>query len=168
VQLDKNKFPGKDLSKLSEGGANYNLSDRRKILLARALYQKPDIFLFDGVFEGMDSLEKKEFFTRVCLRELRSSTILFTSNERTLARLSDRIMVLNEGGLGQLGTIDELDLQGTQGLFYSITTSDNVMGGKTTGMSKLLESADDANIIKGKLSDVSLSTTKNVSKNTEQ
>lgn len=167
VHLDMKKFPGQEQNKVMAGGMNYSASDQRKILLARTLYQKSDIYLFDGVFDGLDAIEKKEFFTRICLRELRQQTVLFTCNERSLARLSDRIIVLNEGCIVEQGTIDEIDALGDTGLFFQITNADNVMGGSNTGMSKLMESVDDQAIKRSKLSDVTCATEFG-SKNTDE
>lgn len=126
--------------------------------MARALYIKADIYLFDGIFDGLDATEKKEFFTRICLRELRQQTVMFTSNERSLARLSERIIVLNEGCIVEQGTIDELDKLGEESTFFQLTNADNVMGGKQTGMSKLMEGVDDAALKRTKLSDVTHAT----------
>lgn len=167
VHLDMKKFPGQEQNKVLSGGSNYSATDQRKILLARTLYQKSDIYLFDGVFDGLDAIEKKEFFTRICLRELKQQTVLFTCNERSLARLSDRIIVLNEGCIVEQGTIDEIDALGETGLFFQITNADNVMGGSNTGMSKLMESVDDAAIKRSKLSDVTYATEFG-SKNTDE
>ncbi len=109
VQLDVSKFSGRALVIVAQDAGNFNESDQRKILLARSIYHKAHIYLFDGVFDGMDASEKKDFFTRICLRELRDQTVIFTNNERTLARLSDKIMVFTDCVIEEQGNIDELD-----------------------------------------------------------
>jgi ATP-binding cassette subfamily C (CFTR/MRP) protein 1 len=144
VQLDWKKFPGEDRNIVQPGGQNYSVADKRKILLARALYQNCDIYLLDGLFEGMDSTEKKDFFTRIILRELRNCTVVFTECQRSLARLADRIVVLEQGCIGEHGTIDELDSR-EDTLFSQIVNQDNVMGTDTSvnGISKLMETVND-------------------------
>jgi ABC-type multidrug transport system fused ATPase/permease subunit len=107
----------------------------------------------------MDASEKKDFFTRICLRELRDQTVIFTNNERTLARLSDKIMVFTDCVIEEQGNIDELDAIDAS-LFDSIINADNVMGGtKASGFAKLLEQAQDQHDPRGQLSDVSVAST---------
>jgi ATP-binding cassette subfamily C (CFTR/MRP) protein 4 len=159
VQLDVSKFSGRALVIVAQDAGNFNESDQRKILLARSIYHKAHIYLFDGVFDGMDASEKKDFFTRICLRELRDQTVIFTNNERTLARLSDKIMVFTDCVIEEQGNIDELDAIDAS-LFDSIINADNVMGGtKASGFAKLLEQAQDQHDPRGQLSDVSVAST---------
>jgi len=90
------------------------------------------------------------------LRWLRDKTVIFTGNERTLARLSDKILVFDGGELKEEGNIDDFDAMDAS-LFDSIINADNVMGGgKMSGFGKLLETAADAQDKRGELSDVSL------------
>lgn len=104
----------------------------------------------------MDATEKKDYFTRICLRWLRDKTVIFTGNERTLARLSDKILVFDQGRKEEEGNIDDFDALDAS-LFDSIINADNVMGGgKMSGFGKLLETAADAQDKRGELSDVSL------------
>lgn len=151
VQLDITKFAGKSFCEVQADGSNFNENDRRKILLARCLYTKADIYLLDGVFDSMDMSERKNYFTRVVLRELRDATVIFTNTERTLARLSDKILVFNNGYIEEQGDIDHLDNK-KNSLFNEIVNTDNVMGGYTTGFSKLMEKNYDSEIRKGPLS----------------
>ena len=103
--------------------------------MARALYNGGDIFLLDGLFDSFDEKEKKTFFTRVILRELSTKTVIFTNSERTLARLSDKIVVMKDGVIQEEGGIDYFDSQNNS-LFDNIINTDNVVQTKTTKFSK--------------------------------
>ena len=90
---------------------------------------------------------------------MRDQTVIFTNNERTLARLSDKIMVFSECVVEEQGNIDELDAIDAS-LFDSVINADNVMGGgKASGFAKLLEQAADQHDPRGELSNVSVAST---------
>ena len=109
--------------------------------------------MFDGVFDTMDAAERKDYFTRICLRELADETVIFTGNERVQARLSDQILVLRDGVIEEQGSIDQLDALGPNSLFDSIINEDAVVKG-TSQLTKLIETAQDSAIKHGALSDV--------------
>jgi len=103
----------------------------------------------------MDATEKKDFFTRICLRWLRDKTVIFTGNDRTLSRLSDKVLVFDGGEIKEEGNIDNFDNLDSS-LFDSIINADNVMGGgKASAFTKLMEKAEDGNMKAGELSDIS-------------
>lgn len=60
IDLNVKNFQGEDHIQVLEDGNNFSTTDKRKILVARMLYQGGDIFLFDRFFDDIDQLNRKD------------------------------------------------------------------------------------------------------------
>jgi ATP-binding cassette, subfamily B, bacterial len=80
------------------GAAGYPVSggERQRILIARALYDKPDILVLDESTNGLD----KETEARI-ITDIRKSrpliTLVLVSHSPAIARMADRIFVIHDG-----------------------------------------------------------------------
>ena len=79
---------------------------QQRVALARALTKKPAVLLLD---EPLASLDKKlretmQVELRRIQRDVGITTILVTHNQREALTMSDRIAVMNDGSLEQVGT----------------------------------------------------------------
>ncbi|WP_147079625.1 sulfate/molybdate ABC transporter ATP-binding protein [Methylobacterium haplocladii] len=103
-----------DLIKLSTFGDRYpsQLSggQRQRIALARALAVEPRVLLLDEPFGALDAQVRKDL--RRWLREIHDrtgqTTIFVTHDQDEALELSDRVAVLGNGRLEQVGTPDEV------------------------------------------------------------
>lgn len=101
VQLEglANRFPGQ----LSGG-------QRQRVALARALAIEPRVLLLDEPFGALDARVRKDL--RRWLREVHQktglTTIFVTHDQDEAMELADRVVVLNEGRIEQIGTPEEL------------------------------------------------------------
>jgi sulfate transport system ATP-binding protein len=101
VQLDglDRRFP----SQLSGG-------QRQRVALARALAIEPRILLLDEPFGALDAKVRREL--RRWLREIHDqtghTTVFVTHDQEEAIELADRIVVLNQGAIEQVGTPDEI------------------------------------------------------------
>jgi sulfate transport system ATP-binding protein len=101
VQLDglDRRFP----SQLSGG-------QRQRVALARALAIEPRILLLDEPFGALDAKVRREL--RRWLREIHDqtghTTVFVTHDQEEAIELADRIVVLNQGRIEQIGTPDEI------------------------------------------------------------
>ncbi|HEX9355833.1 MAG TPA: ABC transporter ATP-binding protein [Streptosporangiaceae bacterium] len=84
--------------------------ERQRVALARALVREPQVFLLDEPLSNLDAKlrssardELKEFQQRVGI-----TTIYVTHDQVEAMGLGDRIAVLNEGRIQQIGTPDEV------------------------------------------------------------
>src|SRR5213592_3137172 len=84
--------------------------ERQRVALARALVREPQVFLLDEPLSNLDAklrasarLELKQFQQRVGV-----STIYVTHDQVEAMGLGDRIAVLNEGKIQQIGTPDQI------------------------------------------------------------
>jgi molybdate transport system ATP-binding protein len=84
--------------------------ERQRVALARALARRPSVLLLDEPMSALDAHTRS--FVRVelhdLLRELRLPTLLVTHDFEDAAALADRVGVLVEGRLRQLGTPGDL------------------------------------------------------------
>jgi multiple sugar transport system ATP-binding protein len=84
--------------------------ERQRVALARALVREPQVFLLDEPLSNLDAklrasarLDLKQFQQRVGI-----STIYVTHDQVEAMGLGDRIAVLNQGRLQQVGTPEEI------------------------------------------------------------
>ncbi|WP_224790440.1 ATP-binding cassette domain-containing protein [Pseudomonas fluorescens] len=83
---------------------------QQRVGFARALVTKPDILLMDEPFSALDPTIRRDLQTHFLklARERGISTLLVTHDPLEAIRLADRIAVLRQGRLVQLGTPDQL------------------------------------------------------------
>ncbi|UIJ73584.1 ABC transporter ATP-binding protein [Aurantimonas sp. HBX-1] len=84
--------------------------EQQRVALARALTPRPSVLLMDEPFSGLDSRLKDVVRndTLQILRESRATAIIVTHDAEEAMRLGDRIALLRDGRLVQVGTAAEL------------------------------------------------------------
>ena len=101
VQLDwlGDRYP----SQLSGG-------QRQRIALARALAVEPNVLLLDEPFGSLDAKVRKEL--RQWLRrfhdELKITSVFVTHDQEEALEVADRVVLMNEGRIEQVGTPEEV------------------------------------------------------------
>jgi tungstate transport system ATP-binding protein len=94
---------GRSAKKLSGGEA-------QRTSLARAFATKPEIVFLDEPFSSLDPPTRDSLtgdLERI-LRETGTTTIMATHDQMEALRLSDRIAVMNQGKIAQIGTPEEV------------------------------------------------------------
>ena len=98
---------GDYLSEISRGGTNVSGGQKQRLSIARAIFRKPEIYIFDDTFSALDY--KTDRALRACLRERTAgATTLIVAQRIGTIRDADRIIVLDEGRIAGMGTHDEL------------------------------------------------------------
>ena len=84
--------------------------EQQRAALARALAPRPSVMLMDEPFSGLDTRLKDSIRaeTLAILRETRATTIVVTHDAEEAMRMGDRIALLNEGKISQIGTSEEI------------------------------------------------------------
>ncbi len=83
---------------------------QQRVALARAIVPRPSVVLMDEPFSGLD-IQLRETIQEeamALLRETRSTVLLVTHHPEEAMRLADRIAVMREGRLVQVGKAAEL------------------------------------------------------------
>jgi ABC-type bacteriocin/lantibiotic exporter with double-glycine peptidase domain len=81
--------------------------ERQRLALARAVLQKPSVFLLDEATSALDVPSEREVYINLT-QHFAANTILFISHRLPALAWTDRIVVLNEGVLEEEGTHDKL------------------------------------------------------------
>ncbi|MBO0812733.1 MAG: TOBE-like domain-containing protein [Microlunatus sp.] len=94
---------------------------RQRMALARALAVEPTVLLLDEPFGALDAKVRKELrdWLRRLHEEVHVTTVFVTHDQEEALEVSDRIVVINEGRIEQIGTPDQL---------YDEPANDFVMG----------------------------------------
>lgn len=83
---------------------------QQRVALARAMAPRPTVLLMDEPFSGLDSRLKDSVRaeTLSILRHSRSTAVVVTHDAEEAMRMGDRIALLKEGRVVQVGTAEEL------------------------------------------------------------
>ena len=100
---------------ISEGSSNISGGQRQRILIARAMAGKPAIMIFDEATSALDN-RSQAIVTR-SLDKLKSTRIVVAHRLSTI-RQCDRIIVMDNGRIAEMGGFDELVEKG--GLFADL------------------------------------------------
>jgi len=83
---------------------------RQRVAMGRAIVRRPKVFLFDEPLSNLDAALRNE--VRVQLKrqhaQLRTTTVYVTHDQVEALTLADRIVVLHQGRVQQVGSPDEL------------------------------------------------------------
>src|SRR6266404_3928336 len=83
---------------------------QQRVAIARTLAYKPQVLLFDEPFGALDAQTRVHLRReiRALLRQVRVPSVFITHDQEEALELGDRIAVLNNGHLEQIGTPDEV------------------------------------------------------------
>lgn len=94
-------------SNIVEGGANLSGGQRQRLAIARAIIDRPEIYIFDDSFSALDY--KTDAMVRGLLaEETADSLTLIVAQRISSITHADKIIVLNEGEILDIGTHQEL------------------------------------------------------------
>jgi len=125
VQLENmaKRFP----SQLSGG-------QRQRVALARALAVRPKLLLLDEPFGALDAKVRLELRTwlRKLHEDLGITSVFVTHDQEEAMELADRIVVMNQGAIEQIGTPDDVYDNPVSPFVYEFLGSVNLFHGRAT------------------------------------
>jgi ATP-binding cassette subfamily B protein len=101
------KLPDKYKGNVAQGGSNLSGGQKQRLAIARAVYRRPEIFIFDDSFSALDY--KTDRILRSALKkETGDATTLIVAQRIGTIKDADKIIVLDEGKMAGMGTHSEL------------------------------------------------------------
>ncbi|KAI1710035.1 ABC transporter transmembrane region domain-containing protein [Ditylenchus destructor] len=99
-----------DLTEIGEKGINLSGGQKARVSLARAVYQQADLYILDDVLSAVDSHVGSHIFSQVIGPNglLSRTTRIFALNSLTFLKDCDRIVVMHEGRIHEIGSFGEL------------------------------------------------------------
>ena len=98
---------GRYEGRIAQGGTNISGGQKQRLAIARAVFRKPEIYIFDDSFSALDYKTDKVLRTAL-KKETAGVTSMIVAQRIGTIRDADRIVVLDEGEMVGIGTHDEL------------------------------------------------------------
>ncbi|CAH8680240.1 unnamed protein product [Schistosoma haematobium] len=111
LETDIAHLPAGDKTEIGEKGVNLSGGQKQRVSLARAVYQRSDIYLLDDPLSAVDTHVAKHLFDNVLGPNglLKDKTRIMTTNSFHWLSSADWIIVLNTNGeITQSGTYNEV------------------------------------------------------------
>lgn len=104
-------------TKIQEHGGNLSGGQKQRISIARAFVRNPKILILDEATSALDTISEKQI--QEATRNLtKDRTTLIVAHRLSTIRDADRIAVIENGGVAEYGTYDEL--MEKKGIFYKM------------------------------------------------
>src|SRR5438034_1307038 len=105
---------------------------RQRVALARALAVEPKVLLLDEPFGALDARVRQELrrWLRRLHDELHITSVFVTHDQEEALEVADRISVMNEGVVEQIGTPEEVYDQPANPFVYNFLGSVNLFHGR--------------------------------------
>jgi iron(III) transport system ATP-binding protein len=111
---------------------------QQRVALARAMVNEPKVLLFDEPLSNLDAKLriKMRIFIRKIQQEFNITSVYVTHDQEEAMTLSDRIVVMNQGRIEQIGTPEEIYARPTTKFVADfIGKQTNFLTGKVVGIS---------------------------------
>jgi len=103
IHDDIEKLPHKYETIIGAKGLNLSAGQKQRLSLARALVKEPDILILDEPTSALDSTTEESIFNALP-SQVNGKTVLVASHRLSTIKLADRILLLNEKGIADIGT----------------------------------------------------------------
>ncbi|KAH7669985.1 multi drug resistance-associated protein, partial [Aphelenchoides avenae] len=99
-----------DQTEIGEKGINLSGGQKARVSLARAVYQRAELYIIDDTLSAVDSHVGKHIFENVLSNDglLKDTTRIFATNSLRYLRHFDRVVVMRDGTIGAIGTPEQL------------------------------------------------------------
>jgi ATP-binding cassette subfamily B protein len=110
---------------VGERGAGLSGGQRQRIALTRAVLQNPRLLILDEATSALDASTERQVCINL-LEAFRGRTVFFITHRLTTVRPADVIVLMDQGGIMEMGSHRELMDQ--QGWYYALYLSQNQEG----------------------------------------
>ncbi len=114
---------------------------RQRVALARALAMEPSVLLLDEPFGALDAKVRKELrrWLRRLHDEIHVTSVFVTHDQEEALEVADRVVILNEGRIEQVGSPEEVYHHPANPFVYHFLGDVNLFHGRTEqGQTKIV------------------------------
>ncbi|MGM9946292.1 MAG: ABC transporter ATP-binding protein [Lysinibacillus sp.] len=101
------KFDGQYAGHIAQGGTNVSGGQKQRLSIARAIYRKPEIYIFDDSFSALD-YKTDRALRKALKKETENATTLIVAQRIGTIKEADQIIVLEDGEIVGKGTHEQL------------------------------------------------------------
>jgi len=105
---------------LGEGGAGLSVGQKQLITFARAILVNPSLMVLDEATSSIDT-DTEQLIQKAIETMLKGRTSFVVAHRLSTIRNADRILVIENGGIAEMGTHHELLCQ--KGIYYKLYTT---------------------------------------------
>lgn len=105
---DFSLLPYGDKTIVGERGISLSGGQRARINLARAVYRKADIYLFDDPLSAVDAQVGKQIFEECFLDFLSDKIVVLATHQLQYMKKVDRIVLMDQGKILGMGNYNQL------------------------------------------------------------
>lgn len=118
--------------------------ERQRVALARTIIRRPKIIFLDEPFSAIDATAREQIRTeiKVILRESQITTLLVTHDRTEALSLGDKLILISDGEVLQMGNVDEVFNRPVNQKVASIVGIETVVPGKVASVSDGLVAID--------------------------
>ncbi|WP_327729611.1 ABC transporter ATP-binding protein/permease [Streptomyces sp. NBC_00487] len=124
------ELPDGYATKVGEHGLTLSGGQRQRVALARAILTDPRLLVLDDATSAVDARVEHEIHEALT-HVMEGRTTLLIAHRRSTLNLADRIAVLDEGRLADIGTHEELERRSA--LYRRLLTDPDELGGVSPG-----------------------------------
>ncbi|MEU6240709.1 ABC transporter ATP-binding protein [Streptomyces sp. NPDC047024] len=130
-------------TKVGEHGLTLSGGQRQRVALARALLTDPRLLVLDDATSAVDARVEHEIHEAL-KQVMEGRTTLLVAHRRSTLNLADRIAVLEDGRLADIGT--DAELQERSPLYRRLLTDPDELGGVSPGHARPAEPREDTTV----------------------
>ncbi|RYH11025.1 ATP-binding cassette domain-containing protein, partial [archaeon] len=105
-------LPGGLQTQIGEKGINLSGGQKARVSLARAVYRDADIYLLDDPLSAVDAHVAQFIFHECICNALKNKTRLLVTHHVHILPFVDKVVLMEDGMVGYVGTYDELCKRG--------------------------------------------------------
>lgn len=114
LEADLEILPAGDATTIGERGVTLSGGQKQRVAIARALYAESDVYIFDDPLSAVDNHVGSALFKQVMTGELKSKTVILVTNALQYLPKADRVVVLGDGKMREIGTYTSLMAKGLE------------------------------------------------------
>ena len=103
----ENNLENQYQTKIGENGIKLSGGQQQRIIIARALYNDPDLIVLDEATNAIDSINENKILNNIRAR-FKNKTIIFVTHRLDSLKICDRILFFNNNKISDTGKYEEL------------------------------------------------------------